>query len=145
MPKHSETRILPYTPLQLFNLVADIETYPKFLPWCTAARILKCEENLLIADLVISFKGFTEKYTSKVKLIPHTSINVEMVEGPFTHLHNLWQFKPTPEGTEVYFEIDFGFRSKLLEKMIGLIFETALAKMVEAFEQRARVVYTQNV
>ena len=147
MPAHHETRTLPYTPHQLYTLVADIEKYPEFLPWCVAARITKRECKILFADLVIGFKMFREGYTSKVDLIapatpgdPHI-IDVTLVKGPFSHLTNRWEFAPTEQGTKLTFDLDFAFKSKILEKAIGTLFEKATNKMVEAFEQRAEALY----
>lgn len=146
MPKHREERVLPYTAEQMFDLVADIEKYPEFLPWCVAARVVKRSHNVLMADLVIRFKAFQEKYTSKVALCRPEgseagSIDVTMVQGPFSHLENDWVFTPHPEGCLVGFMIDFRFKSVLLEKMIGFMFDKAFNHMVEAFEKRAEQLY----
>lgn len=147
MPSHSETKILPYHPRQLFELVADVESYPKFLPWCVGARITERAkedgDDVVFADLVIGYKMFRERYTSKVFLFEPLDesepyrINAGLVQGPFTHLENNWTFTPHSNGTELEFFVDFGFRSKLLEKMIGPVFHTATHKMVTAFETRA--------
>ena len=146
MPKHHETRYLPYDPLQVYSMVADIEKYPEFLPWCSAARILQRTEHGVVADLVIRFKAFHDKYTSKVTLLPPEDgqegrIEVSMMQGPFTHLSNLWIFRPHAEGTELEFSIDFSFKSILLEKMIGSFFNKAFFKMSMAFEERAHVLF----
>jgi coenzyme Q-binding protein COQ10 len=142
MLKHSETKILPHKAEDLFNLVADIEKYPEFLPWCAGARILSAKNNILKAELVINFKAFTESYISKVELKRKSyEINVEMLEGPFTHLDNKWKFTQLPdETTEVYFEIDFSFKSKIIEKLVGLLFDSAARRMVASFEARAKEV-----
>jgi coenzyme Q-binding protein COQ10 len=143
MVAHSEQTYSPYLPGQLFDLVADIERYPEFLPWCSAARILRKEGNIWLAELVISFKSFHEKYTSLVTLDPEAyTIHVKMVSGPFTHLYNYWKFSPAPEGgTLIDFELDFTFRSLILEKLIGFMFEKAFTRMNEAFRERAKVIY----
>ncbi len=137
MPIHSETRHSNHSPEELFSLVADIEKYSEFLPWCKAARIRDRGEGWLIADLLVSFAGFSEKYTSKVHLYPPERIEVELVEGPFSRLTNSWRFDRGENGCEINFSLDFQFRSYLLEKMIGLVFEKALKAMVSAFEARA--------
>lgn len=149
MPSHTETQFSPYTPQQLFNLVADIEQYPKFLPWCRAARIISHEENGFLGELVISFAHISEKYTSHVKLRPPYSdesgfIDVVMVKGPFEHLVNYWRFTPTENGTRIDFSLDFKFRSKLLEKLIGSLFSKATVKMVTAFKKRADDLYSSS-
>lgn len=145
MPSHSESRLLPYTPQQLFALVADIEQYPAFLPWCRAARILSRSEGEFLGELVISFHHLTESYTSRVVLNPPEQgagrIDVTMVKGPFEHLTNQWVFTPAQGGTQIDFALDFKFRSRILEKLIGGLFAKATARMVAAFTERAGVLY----
>lgn len=142
MPTHAEQRVLPYTPQQLFELVADIERYPEFLPWCMAARIRKREENLVIADLVIGFKVFRERFTSRVMLDPAGGrIDVAYTEGPFKYLNNHWVFEAHPEGCRIDFYVDFEFRSRILQKAIEILFHEAVRRMVSAFEARAGVLY----
>ena len=142
MPTHAEKRVLPYTPKQLYDLVAEIERYPEFLPWCLAARIRKREERLVVADLVIGFKVFRERFTSQVGLDPeHNRINVTYAEGPFKYLNNHWVFGEHPEGCEIDFFVDFEFRSRLLQKAIEVLFSEAVRRMVGAFEARAKDLY----
>jgi coenzyme Q-binding protein COQ10 len=139
---HSEQYKSPYTPAQLFDLVADVEHYPEFLPWCAAARILKQEENLIIAELVIHFKNFQERYTSRVTLNRPHEIIAEMIDGPFEYLYNKWQFVENDDGgTIVNFNISFKFRVKLWQVIIGLMFEKSVKKMVAAFEKRAEKIW----
>jgi coenzyme Q-binding protein COQ10 len=141
MPKHAERRRLPYRPEQMFALVADIERYPEFLPWCVGARIRRRDGDTVHADLVIGFKMFRERFTSKVVLSPPGRIDVEYAEGPFRYLRNHWTFLPTEEGCEVDFYVDFEFRSLVLQKVIGVVFTEAVKRMVAAFESRARQLY----
>jgi Oligoketide cyclase/lipid transport protein len=143
MPTHAEKRYLPYTPEQLYALVADVERYPEFLPWCVAARIRKREGAVFFADLVIGFKMIRERYTSKVVLNPEARrIDVQYTEGPFQHLNNHWIFVPAEDGgTQIDFYVDFEFRSKLLQKLIGALFNEAVRLMVASFEKRARQLY----
>ena len=142
MPQHHETRRLPYTPEQLYDLVADIESYPEFLPWCLAARVRSREETRLRADLVIGFKVFRERFTSEISLAPKQRIEVVHGEGPFKHLRNEWRFLPDGEhATTVEFFVDFEFRSKLLQRAITALFGEAVRRMVAAFEARARALY----
>lgn len=143
MPTHAEQRVLGYSAQQLYDLVADVERYPEFLPWCLAARIRKREERLLVADLVISFKMFRERFTSRVKLDPEAMrIDVSYVEGPFKYLNNHWTFTAHPNGCLTDFYVDFEFRSRLLQKMIELLFHEAVRRMVGAFETRAHALYS---
>lgn len=146
MPAHSETRYSPYTPQQLHALVLDVVRYPEFLPWCRAARILSREsEDRFHAELVISFRHLTERYTSQVTGSGdgrEPRISVQLVSGPFEHLRNEWRFTPAPEGgTTIHFLLDFKFKSRLLEMLIGNLFSRASEKMTEAFMARADALY----
>jgi coenzyme Q-binding protein COQ10 len=138
---HAEKRALPYTAEQMFDLVAAVERYPEFLPWCTAARIRSRENGLMIADMAIGFRMIRERFTSRVVLDRPQAIDVAYADGPFKHLTNRWRFLPMPEGCEIDFFVDFEFRSKLLEKMIGLLFDEACRRMISAFEARAKALY----
>lgn len=145
MPTHAEKRILPYRPDQLYALVAGIEHYPKFLPWCVGARIRERSANLVVADLIIGFKVFRERFTSRVTLDPEAKrIDVEYTDGPFKYLKNHWIFHPHADGCEIEFYVDFEFRSKLLQKTIELLFNEAVKRMVGAFEARAKQLYGEN-
>lgn len=147
MPSHSEQQLSAYSVEQLFELVAQVERYPDFLPWCRAARILSRGEGFFLAELVISFKHMSERYTSRVELFPaddsgKARITATMVEGPFEHLINRWEFIPVAGGGSLIdFFLDFKFRSKLLETLIGPLFGVATAKMVSAFKARADALY----
>ncbi len=145
MPKHTETRLLSYTPDQLFELVIDIERYPEFLPWCSLARIRKQEEAIIVADLAIGYKIFNERFTSQVEFCRPQEIRVVYKDGPFKYLHNSWNFKEVAQNgeifTEVDFLVDFEFKSRLLETAMRSIFTKAVFKMVNAFEQRAASLY----
>jgi coenzyme Q-binding protein COQ10 len=141
MPTHVEQRVLPYTPQQLFDLVADIERYPEFLPWCRGACIREYHPDLVVADLIIGFKMFRERFTSRVALDPPHRIDVTYAEGPFRYLNNHWIFEQMPEGCLVDFFVDFEFKSRVLQKVIELLFGEAVRRMVAAFEARARDQY----
>jgi len=141
MPTHAEQRLLPYTPEQMYALVADVERYPEFLPWCVAARIRERRADFVNAELVIGFGVFRERFTSHVKLDPPGRIDVAYVEGPFRHLDNHWIFERAPGGCRVDFFVDFEFRSRLLQKMIEVLFGEAVRRMVAAFEARAKQLY----
>ena len=142
MPTHAEKRKLPYTPEQMYDLVSDVERYPEFLPWCVAARIRKRDGNLMIADLMIGFKMIREKFTSKVTLDRPGRVDVTYTDGPFKYLNNHWIFEQAEDGgTLVDFYVDFEFRSKVLQAVIGALFNEAVSLMVAAFEKRARQLY----
>ena len=141
MPRHSETRHLPYTPDQLFDLVADVSRYDEFLPWVVAVRVRSSSEKETIADLVVGFNAFKERFTSRVVKERPTRICVDYVEGPLKYLHNEWKFDRADGGTELHFSVDFAFKSRLFESLAGAMFDRALRRMIDAFEQRATALY----
>jgi len=142
MPRHVEKRVLPYTREQLFDLVADVASYPKFLPWVMGARIRSKTSDLLVADLMVGFKVFRETFTSKVTLERPNRIHVDYVNGPLKYLHNDWVFTDVGDGqTAIDFFVDFEFRNRLFESMAGAVFHEAVKRMVTAFEKRALAVY----
>ncbi|MCV2447511.1 type II toxin-antitoxin system RatA family toxin [Paracoccus sp. DMF] len=148
MPQHSDSRILPYTADQMYALVADIERYPEFLPWNSAARIRARRpgeggSEVIEADLVISFKVFRERFGSRVTLWPAgRRIDTEYLDGPFKYLRSGWSFADLPEGgCKVEFFVDFEFRNAILGKVIGVVFGEAMSRIVRAFEDRARALY----
>lgn len=146
MPTHSETRTLPYTAQQMYDLVADVAEYPQFLPWCAAARVKSVttqgDTEVMEADLVISFKVFRERFTSRVVLIPAKSeIDTEYLDGPFRYMKSKWSFRDVDGGCEVSFFVDFAFRNVVLEKLIGVVFNDAMLRIVHAFETRAAALY----
>lgn len=145
MPRHSERRPLPYRSDQMFDLVVGVERYPEFLPWCKAARIRERSNDLIVADLVIGFKGITERFTSRVSLDNAARIiDVSYEDGPFKYLENKWVFEQTAEGCVIDFYVDFEFRSRLLQGLMGLVFTEAVRKMVHAFETRANDLYSNK-
>lgn len=143
MPSHSEQRILPHKPEEMYDLVADVGSYPEFLPWCVASRILSRSETALRAELAIGFKGIRERFTSLVALDrPNLRIDVTYENGPFKYLVNHWQFAPLDGARcRLDFHIDFAFRSRLLEMLMGRLFDEAVRRMVRAFELRAAALY----
>ena len=141
MPTHAERQVLPYSPEQLFDLVADVGQYPRFLPWCVGARIRSRTEQQLLADLTIGFGPFRESFTSRVSLARPERVVVKYENGPFRYLNNQWDFSLASGGTEVSFFVDFEFRSRILQAAIGVVFNEAVRRMVNAFRKRARDVY----
>lgn len=141
MHKHSETRFLPYTPQQLYALVADIERYPDFLPWCAGARILERGPDFVKADLIVGYKAIREKFTSLVRLEAGRRIDVTYVSGPFRQMQNEWRFEPAPGGCNLSFALEFSFKNAMLSSLLELFFEQALKRMAAAFEARARALY----
>lgn len=146
MPRHSETKQLPYRAEQMYDLVADVARYPEFLPWTAAARIRSRTPidggERMEADLVISFKVFRERFGSRVTLLPvpngTSQILTEYIDGPFRHLKSVWRFCDLPGGgCEVHFDVDFEFKNAILAGIIGLVFNEAMTRVVRAFETRA--------
>ena len=142
MPRHTETRHLPYTPEQLFDLVADVRRYPEFLPWVAATRIRSDSETEMVADLVVGFKSLKETFASRVKKARPREIEIDYIEGPLKYLHNAWKFDPAADGgTDVHFCVDFAFKSRIFEALAGQMFDRALRRMIGAFEERAHQLY----
>ena len=142
MPRHSETRHLPYTPEQLFDMVADVARYDEFLPWVVAVRVRSSSEEETIADLVVGFSAFKERFTSRVMKERPDRIVVDYIEGPLKYLHNEWRFDRAADGgTNLHFSVDFAFRSRLFESLAGQMFDRALRRMTSAFERRAATLY----
>lgn len=146
MPTHAENRSMPYSAKQMYDLVADVASYPEFLPWCSAARIRQTKEVddkiVMDADLVIAFKVFRERFGSRVTMSPNeTTIIVEYLDGPFKYLKNSWNFVQTESGCDVDFFVDFEFKSKVLQTLIGVVFGEAMRRIVGAFEDRAKQLY----
>ncbi|HPV69292.1 type II toxin-antitoxin system RatA family toxin [Sphingorhabdus lacus] len=142
MPHHHEQRILPHSAAQMFDLVADVKSYPEFLPWVSAIRIRKNDEQEMLADMVVGFKSLRETFSSRVVKTPKSSIVVDYLDGPMKHLHNAWQFADLPEGgSSVDFTVDFSFRNRVFEALAGQFFDSALRKMTSAFIERADNLY----
>ncbi|OJY61605.1 MAG: ubiquinone-binding protein [Sphingobium sp. 66-54] len=142
MPRHEETRRLPYSPEQMFELVADVPRYPEFLPWVSAIRVRSNSEGEMLADMIVGFKGLRETFTSRViKQRPH-SVHVDYIDGPLRHLSNDWRFRPDGDGgVLIDFAVDFAFKNRMFEMLAGQVFDRALRKMIGAFEARAQALY----
>ena len=141
MPQHAETRFLPYTPEQMFDLVADIGRYDEFLPWVQGMRIRSHEGNVVTADMIVGFRMVRERFTSRVTLDRPGKVHVDYISGPLKHLKNDWVFRPAPGGCTIDFSVDFEFRNKMFERLAGMFFGEAFKRMVRAFEARAAHVY----
>lgn len=130
----------------MFDLVADVASYPQFLPWTAAARVRSVtdqgETEVMLADLVVSFKVFRESFGSEVRLWKDKSrIDTRYIDGPFRHLQSSWRFRDLDGGCEVSFEVDFEFRNRLLQGAAGMFFHEAMTRIIAAFEARAKVLY----
>ena len=145
MPKHSETRSLPYSPEQMFDLVADVARYHEFLPWVVAVRVRSDAPGEMVADLIVGFKALRERFTSRVVKERPGHIHVDYLEGPLKHLSNDWKFRPDGQGgCLVDFGVDFAFKNRMFEMLAGQVFDRALRKMIGAFEERAAKLYADS-
>lgn len=145
MPRHSETRALPYTPEHMFALVADVGRYAEFLPWVAAVRVRSDSETEMVADLIVGFKALREKFTSRVVKERPWHIHVDYLDGPLKYLSNDWKFRPDDQGgTLVDFCVDFAFKNRVFEALAGQMFDSALRRMINAFEERAAALYASS-
>lgn len=143
MTAHKERVVVPHTPQQMYDLVADVARYPEFLPWCMGARILKRDGNVLFAELVIGWKVIRERFSSKVVLdAPNHRVQFDYTNGPLKYLHGDWRFSPAPQGgTLVEFQVDFEFKSRALSLVMGGVFTELVHRMVGAYKARADQLY----
>lgn len=145
MPRHSETRRLPYSCEQMFDLVADVARYAEFLPWVTAIRVRSNSETEMVADMIVGFKGLRETFTSKGEKQRAARIKVDYIDGPLKYLRNDWTFRPDgAQACFVDFTVDFAFKNRVFELLAGQVFGAALRKMIGAFEERAAVLYASG-
>jgi coenzyme Q-binding protein COQ10 len=148
LPSHSETRFLPYTADLMYEVVADVERYPEFLPWCTGLRVLSRNKDnardIVMAEMLVGYKSLRERYTSRVVLDPFArTIDVMQTNGPFSNLENHWRFTPENEGSRVDFAIDFAFKNRVLGAVAGAVLAPVLLKMSDAFIARAKALSEQ--
>ncbi|HZF44746.1 MAG TPA: type II toxin-antitoxin system RatA family toxin [Sphingomonadaceae bacterium] len=145
MPSIRETKRLPYSAEQMFDLVADVARYGEFLPWVVGVRVRSNSESEMVADLLVGFKALREKFTSRVLKSRPNSIEVIYVDGPMRDLDNRWTFTPMPDGgCEIRFAVDFAFKNRIFEALAGQYVDRAFHKMVAAFEARAKELYGSN-
>ena len=140
-----ETRRLPYSAEQMFDLVADVKRYGQFLPWVVATRVRSDSETEMVADMVVGFKSLRESFTSRVEKDRPNTITVHYIDGPLSDLENVWTFRAIDENScEIDFCVDFEFRNKVFQALAGQYFDRAFRRMVEAFEKRAHQLYGNN-
>ncbi|MHB2166226.1 type II toxin-antitoxin system RatA family toxin [Alsobacter sp. R-9] len=147
MPSFRSTRRVRHSASDMFDLVADVEKYPLFLPLCEGLSIRRRSRTdegveVLVAEMTVGYKAIRETFTSRVTLDrPRLKILVEYVDGPFRHLENRWSFTTVDGACDVGFFINYEFRSRTLGLLMGAMFERAFRKFSEAFEERADLVY----
>lgn len=140
-----ETRRLPYSAEQMFDLVADVKRYAEFLPWVIATRVRSDSDTEMVADMVVGFKSLRESFTSRVAKDRPNQIAVHYVDGPLSDLDNVWTFRAVDANTcEIDFAVDFQFKNRVFQALAGQYFDRAFRRMVEAFEQRAADLYGSN-
>jgi ribosome-associated toxin RatA of RatAB toxin-antitoxin module len=134
--------LVGYSAEQMFALVDRVEDYPKFLPWCGGVTVRKREEDRLVATISIQFHGVGQSFTTDNINLPPTSITMTLVDGPFKHLNGAWLFKPLrDDACRIDFNLNYEFSSRLLEKIIGPVFNMIANSFVDSFCKRAEVVY----
>ncbi|MDX5330983.1 MAG: type II toxin-antitoxin system RatA family toxin [Pseudomonadota bacterium] len=144
---HRVTRVLPYTPDQLFRLVGDVDHYPDFVPWLTSMRtwnprVISDGVDMLDAEAGVGFSFLKERFATRVRRdSPARTIQVSLLSGPFRKLENRWRFHEDPAGTRIEFEIDFEFKSRLLAGLLSANFHHAVDRLIGCFEARARTLY----
>jgi len=147
MPKYETIRHVRHSPERMFELVADVEKYPQFLPMCEALTVRSRKERdgvtVLLADMTVGYKAIRETFTSQVVLRPaESAIDVRYVDGPFKRMENRWRFDPAGEGgCDIHFFIEYEFKSRILGALMGAMFDRAFRMFSEAFEKRADIVY----
>jgi len=150
MPSFSTTRRVPFTPRQMYDLVADVEQYPKFLPLCEALTVKKrgheSGREFMICEMTVGYHAIRETFTSRVTLDPatlqvHAGSVPEYPSGPFRSVENRWSFADAPGGCDVQFHIAYEFKSLMLQMLVGSLFDRVFRRYTQAFEDRARSVY----
>ena len=142
MPSFENTKVLPFSDKQLYNIIIDVDLYPEFLPWCKSSKVLnRVDDNNFDAKLTVGYKALDENYTSRVKGIYLKKISSKAIAGPFKYLDSLWTFKKSGNSCEVTFKLNYEFKSFLLGKVMGTLFQKASEKMFEALENRAKTLY----
>jgi coenzyme Q-binding protein COQ10 len=142
------TRVLPYTPDELFSMVGDVRRYPEFVPWISAMRVWneRAESptvTCLDAEAAVGFSFLRERFATRVRRDAEARrIEVHLLSGPFRKLHSVWSFEPHPVGAQLKFDIDFEFKAKLLDGMLAANFDRATAKLIACFETRANALFT---
>ncbi|CUW86706.1 MULTISPECIES: type II toxin-antitoxin system RatA family toxin [Rhizobium/Agrobacterium group] len=147
MPKFETHRFVKHSPDRMYDLVADVEKYPQFLPLCEALTVRSRKERdgktLLVADMTVGYKAIRETFTTQVLLNPaERAIDVKYIDGPFKYLDNRWRFDAAEGGFNVHFFIEYEFKNRLLGAVMGSMFDRAFRMFAEAFETRADKIYT---
>ncbi|MEO5376707.1 MAG: type II toxin-antitoxin system RatA family toxin [Magnetococcus sp. DMHC-6] len=141
MPKIRVSETLPFTSKQIYDIVVDVDSYPKFLPWCVNARTYDREEHQFMAEMTVAFQGIREVFTTLDQVVPEKKVIINLRSGPFQYLASTWNFTPENNQTRVDFFIDFRFQSRLKEMIVGPVFSIISKQMLQAFCKRAQSIY----
>lgn len=141
MPRFKETKFLPYDAEQLFHLVADVERYPEFLPWCKAVQVHVRDSTCMTAEFSVKYGLLATRFTSIMTLDFPRTISARHVAGPFSHLNNSWTFEPAESGCNVLYHADFATRSVLMRAALGRFSNESLSRTVALFERRAHQLF----
>lgn len=136
-----KSRNIHFSCEQMFNLVNDVEHYSSFLPYCTQSEVHHRDEDEVQATLVIAAAGFSKSFTTRNRLQKNKMIEIRLIDGPFSHLEGFWRFDETSEGCKISFDLEFEFAGKMFSMLLGPVFEQVTNKMVDAFCERAEVLY----
>ncbi|NBT34997.1 MAG: type II toxin-antitoxin system RatA family toxin [Betaproteobacteria bacterium] len=146
MPEVVKSVLVPYSSEEMFQLVSDVESYPAFLPWCAGASVRPLEDGSRLAQVQIAFKGLRQSFTTRNFHDHGERIEMTLHDGPFKALAGHWRFSPLTEAAcKVGFELDYHFSSRLLERLVGPVFEHITVSMVDAFVQRAEAIYGKRL
>ena len=147
MPTHAEKRVLPWSPDQMFALVADVASYPDFLPWCDRAEVLEQHDDGMTARIGLHYMGVRHAFTTRNVQVPGRSVEVQLVDGPFSLLDGTWLFHPLgrpgseAEACKIEFDLRYAFASPALEAVVSPVFDRVANTFVDSFVQRAEQVH----
>ncbi|MGI2226857.1 SRPBCC family protein [Shewanella frigidimarina] len=142
MPKISKSMLVRFSALQMYDLVNDVESYHAFLPGCVGGRVLEFDGQTMVASVDVSKAGISKTFTTRNQVIQAKSISLELENGPFKHMHGLWQFTElTEDACKIEFDLDFEFSNMLVDMAFGKVFKDLMSSMVMAFTDRAKVIY----
>jgi len=142
MQSVKRSALVPYSADQMYALVADIEAYDQFLPWCAGTKVLSRNEDEVVASIHINYGALNKSFTTSNRMQPGKMLEMRLKEGPFSHLQGFWSFQPLNEqGSKISLDMDFRFSSRMVEMMVGPVFNRIVDGLVDAFRQRAEQVY----
>lgn len=136
-----QSRLVPYTCEQMFSIVDTVELYQEFLPYFEKSEVLHRDEDEVQATLTIAFAGMQKSFTTRNRLQKNKMIEMRLIDGPFSHLEGFWRFDEVENGCMVSLDLEFQFSTRMLSMMLGSVFEKVTLTMVDAFNNRAKMLY----